>query len=87
MNGGVRLVSLPVLISFCLEQLIGFFTEDFLPNREAKRLEKLVHPLLRFVELFSFSGNRSPPSGGVKISENVLFARGSKTPAKNLAEN
>ena len=77
MNGGVRLVSLPALISFFLEQLIGYFTEDFLPNREAKCLEKLVHPLLSILSLLT-SPEIDPPLRGGSRFPKVSSLRGGR---------
>ena len=71
----------------CLEQLIGFFTEDFLLKREAKCLEKLVHPLLSILSLLT-SPEIDPPLRGGSRFPKVSSLRGvRKTPAKNLAED
>ena len=42
LNGGVRLVCLPVLFSVSLEQLSGSFTENLYPRMETQCLEKPV---------------------------------------------
>ena len=85
-EGGVRLVSLPVLISM-FGATYRVFYGGFSTQKGSEVFGKTRSSPFEYFEFVNFSGNRSPPSGGIQISESFLFARSSKTPAKNLAED